>query len=484
MSSTHDTTQIKYPTLVSRIYGGWLGKSIGGTFGLHTKGKTGPLHFSFHDLVPVFALRNDDFKLQLFWLQLIEQRGFELTQQDFADALFVHIHDMDEHGRCRWNLRRGVPPAAAGTFENWFSAGMSLPTRSEIWACLCQGQPTAAARYAELDASLDHGPEGIAGEVYLAVLQSLMLRGAPLATTLVSSLDWIDAKTETAQAIRLALDLHFSGRPTWDAYSDIIRTHGHDNFTHTPLNLALISWALIYGQGDFETSLLLAINGGYDTECTAAAVGATLGMLLGPDRIDACWEKSLGEEIRLGPNVTGIIAADKLGDLTGRIYQLSRRFSALSAKPLVTLPTVSVVNLDALPGTIQLHPLDGSAPVAWANGELPVSVLSAGGAEWTWTVGPETESGCYLIALARFGARLLLDEEPIITCPTGVQFVPAVHRSDPASCVCFTPTKKTYRVRIELGSRDPRQEASVLLGTKAKHLTTWDGSILPTAPIL
>lgn len=479
-----------YPSYIplsfaDRVFGCWLGKSIGGTLGLPAEGRPGPLNFSFYDPVPTSAPPNDDLELQLVWLHLLEQRGFALTQRDLADAWLAHIHYMwDEYGRCRWNLRRGVPPAAAGTFENWFVSGMGSPIRSEIWACVCAGHPEHAAAYAALDASLDHGPEGIAGEVFLAVLQSLVLVGKPLDEGLARGLAAIDASTETARALELAFRLRRDGVPEWDAYREIVAAHGHDNFTHAPLNLGLIGWALVYGGGDFDRTLLLGTNCGYDTDCTAATVGAILGMLLGPAGIDERWKTPIGEGVWLGAGIIGIQGADTLGDLTARTLALAERFSCLRDKPIPVVAPIPAVDVALLPGTIRLEPLDGSAPVAWANGELPPAVLAAGGAEWDWIVGPETHAGAHLIALARDGCRLFLDGRPVIACPAGVPFVPAVHRPAAESIVFFKPTLSRHRVRLELTSKSPVQDASVLIGTPAKHLATWDGSILPHAPNL
>ncbi|MFA6176020.1 MAG: DUF4372 domain-containing protein, partial [Phycisphaerae bacterium] len=157
----------------SRIHGCWLGKFIGGTLGLPAEGKMERLNFSFYNPVPTTVPPNDNLELQLVWLHLVENAGSTLTQGDFAKAWLDHIHYMwDEYGRTRWNLRRGVPVEAAGTFENPFHVGMGSPIRSEIWACLFPGDLDSAAHYAALDASLDHGTEGIAGEVLFAAMQS------------------------------------------------------------------------------------------------------------------------------------------------------------------------------------------------------------------------------------------------------------------------------------------------------------------------
>jgi hypothetical protein len=47
------------------------------------------------------------------------------------------------------------------------------------------------------------------------------------------------------------------------------------------LNTAAIVAALLYGRGDFAESLRLAFNFGWDADCTAASVGAVLGVVRG-----------------------------------------------------------------------------------------------------------------------------------------------------------------------------------------------------------
>ncbi len=469
-------------SLASRVSGCWIGKSIGGTLGLPAEGKRGPLNFSFYDPVPTSAPPNDDLELQLVWLHLLERRGFALTQRDLAEGWLAHIHYMwDEYGRCRWNLRRGVPPAAAGVFENWFVSGMGSPIRSEIWACLCAGRPEHAAAYAVLDSSLDHGAEGIAGEVFLAVMQSLVLDGVGLREACARGLAAIDSATETARALALAFRLHGEGVAAWDAYRALVAAHDHDNFTHAPLNLGLIGWALAYGEGDFERSLLLGTNCGYDTDCTAATVGATLGMLLGEDGIPERWKAPIGNAVWIGPGILDIAAPTTLEELTARTLALAERFAATPPTATVSVAAPPAVALRDLPGTLLLEPLDGSPPVPWANGELPRPVLAAGGAEWTWIVGEETRGGALLVALAREGCRLLIDGAPVIECPAGVRFVPAVHRPAREARAAFTPTKPLHRVRLELRSRSVEQDAAVILATPNKHLTSWTGEVLPHA---
>ena len=474
----------QYPGIVtseleSRVYGCWLGKSIGGTLGLPAEGKTARLNFTFYDPIPTIAPPNDDLELQLVWLHLVEQSGAELTGADFAKGWLDHIHYMwDEYGRCRWNLRRGVSPEAAGRFENWFHAGMGSPIRSEIWACLFPGDPASAAYYAALDATLDHGVEGITGEVLFAVMQNLVLSGVDVGSAIVVALGRIPKETETARAVQLILDDQAEGVEAWASREHLLAAHGNSNFTHAPLNVALTIWALVHGGGDFEASILLAANGGYDTDCTAATVGATLGLAIGASSIPPRWIEPIGEGVYIGPGIQEINAAATLGELTARTLKLVGKLDRKTWDDVPWPGQIHYPSLESLPGTIYLRPLDGTDPVPWANCELPASVLRAGGAEWDWEV-PEPAQTRRLIVLARAGARLVMDGEEVFTCPPGLPFMPATHRCPPASVLKLTPTPGRHRLRLELAVQDTEQEAAVLLCYPNRQLAPWTAAELP-----
>lgn len=476
------TTQL---SLESRIYGCWLGKSIGGTLGLPAEGRTERLSYSFYDPIPTIAPPNDDLELQLVWLHLLETRGFDLSQDDLARAWLDHIHYMwDEYGRTRWNLRRNVPPSDAGTFENPFVSGMGSPIRSEIWACVAGGDAQIAARYGELDASLDHGIEGIEGEIYFCVLQTLVLGGATISEALMQARDYISGQSETARALDLVFREHQKGTEAWATREALLREHNSENFTHAPLNVALTVWALLYGEGDFDKSILLGVNCGYDTDCTAATVGATLGLALGREGIPARWSAPIGEGVFIGEGILNANPPTTLGDLTQRTLVLMEKLKAHGAPRLAFHPPTNSVEVATLPGTIELVPLGQSAPVKWSNGELPIEAKSAGGATWRWNGGEFAGKSMNLLALADAGAKLFLDEELIVDCPPGLPYVPAPHRTPHGSQVQFAPQNPQMEVRIALASTDPKQRASVILSQSNFHLAPWTGEMLPFEPQL
>jgi ADP-ribosylglycohydrolase len=468
------------PDLRSRIQGCWFGKSIGGTLGIPAEGKMERLNLSFYDPVPTVAPPNDDLELQLVWLHLVETAEKSLTQADFAKAWLNHIHYMwDEYGRCRWNLRRGVPVENVGTFENPFQDSMGSPIRSEIWACLFAGDPDSAAHYAAMDASLDHGVEGIAGEVFFAVMQSEVAAGRSIEESVHRALSYLPNDCEVARALQLVLRNHRAGVPEWDCWKELLARHANDNFTHAPLNLALTVWALFYGKENFEKSVLLAVNGGYDTDCTGATVGATLGLKLGAGGIPRRWMEPIGEDIFVGPGILGLFAPKSVSELTERTIAAIGKLETKKWRNSFWENQVKEVELSGLPGTILISPSDGRPPVPWANGELPAEIKAAGGGTWTWERA--TNEPRQIVCLARQGARLFIDGELIVECPPGLPYVPATHRSAEGTRASTKPESGTFQVRVELKAKTPEQDASVILVYPNLHICPWTREELPHA---
>ncbi len=470
-------------TLESKIYGCWMGKSIGGTLGLPVEGHLGPHSLTYYDPVPTIAPPNDDLELQLVWLDLVEKSNGRLMADDLGRAWLRHIHYMwDEYGRCRWNLRRGVPASSAGVFENHFASGMGSPIRSEIWACLFPGDPESAGYYAGLDASLDHGVEGIAGEVFFAVMQSLVAAGTDIPGAIDEARKTIPAASETAQALTLITEDFRQGVELWEGRRRLLQSHDHENFTHAPLNVALAAWALLHGAGEFEKSILLSTNAGYDTDSTTATVGATLGLALGAESLPERWKKPIGDDVYLGPGIRDLPDAPAtLADLTRRVVALVGKLErkSLGDIPWTPSPTVS---LGKLPGTIWLTPSDGGRPVAWANGELPTAIKEAGGGEWEWPVADD-EARC-IVCLADGGAKLSIDGVLVVRCEPGLPYVPATHRSPDGTRIAVKPGRGVHRVRVELESMSPSQRATVALTYPDLHICPWTEKELPHRAIL
>ena len=57
---------------------------------------------------------------------------------------------------------------------------------------------------------------------------------------------------------------------------------------------------MLYGDGDFKKSMLIALNCGDDTDCTAGTIGSIMGLIYGTKGIPEDWREYIGDDIVTG----------------------------------------------------------------------------------------------------------------------------------------------------------------------------------------
>jgi len=348
-----------------KVTGCWLGKAVGGTLGMPYEGMDGPFDLDFYHPVPTGMVPNDDLDLQVVWACLLDQQETpEVSRTLFSKAWKNNINfPWDEYGACIRNLREGIEPPLSGSYDNWFINGMGAAIRSELWACLAPGNPKLAAAYAYEDACLDHAEQGLWAEVWLAAMQSAAFVETDIKKIIQIGFEHIPADAE----IRAAIEDTFQW---WDVSEDwkkvrlqILEKYGHENFTNVTENMAFTLLALLDGNGDFSRSICTANNCGKDTDCTAATVGALLG-ILNPDGIDEKWLRPIGRDLILSPGIENITPPASLDDFTDLVLDLRERLGGKMP------PDADVVELSAghgIPARI------GFKEVPWFGQGWPLS---------------------------------------------------------------------------------------------------------------
>ena len=321
---------ISEQTYRDKVYGCWLGKNVGGTLGTPYEGRKEVLELSFYDPVPDKPLPNDDLDLQLVWLKMLQERGIDLTVSDFADYWVKHLgpYPWNEYGFCRKNLDRGLRPPISGCYDNYYIDEMGSPIRSEIWACVAAGDPGLAAQLAWTDAVLDHaGGEGVYGEMFWAALQAAAFVISDVETLIGIGLSMIPLHSRISRVIRDAAWCASNGVEWAEARERVLRSFGHHNPCHAPQNhgFTIIGW--LYGE-DFGDKLCKAVNCGYDTDCSGATLGATLGIIAGTAGIPDDWRKPVGEGIVLHKFTEDLDAAADVTELTDQTIEIGLRMLA------------------------------------------------------------------------------------------------------------------------------------------------------------
>ncbi|OGV35580.1 MAG: hypothetical protein A2020_07205 [Lentisphaerae bacterium GWF2_45_14] len=311
-----------------KVIGCWLGKAAGGTLGQPYEGCDGPLNLTYYNPVPTDMIPNDDLDLQVLWACTLDQMENPVVDRDiFAGAWLNHVDfPWDEYGIAIRNLRNGIKAPYSGSYDNWFIDGLGAAIRSEIWACMAPGRPELAAKYAYEDACVDHAGDGIYAEQFLSALESLAFTENNMGKLLDSGLSVIPAESRLALAIKDTREWCAESTDWKRIRLKILEKWGSENFTDVVMNIPFAVMALILGNGDFSKTVCLAVNCGRDADCTAATVGAILG-IINPDSIPEKWLKPIGRKLVINDGITGITHPDTLDGFTDMIISLRGKVS-------------------------------------------------------------------------------------------------------------------------------------------------------------
>lgn len=317
---------LSYEEYLDRVYGCFLGKAISGNIGAPYEGVKMEMNLPFLPLMIDCDRPNDDLDLQVLWLKEAETYGADFTSRDLLRSFSENCdYSPGEYAVMRKNYARGIYPPISGAFCNdIYREGMGCPIRSEVWACLAVGNPILAMEFSERDGSLDHIGDSIWAEKYLAVLEEEAFFDTNL-TRLLNKAEKILPKE--LRLTKLIRDV----RSWCETYPDmsVVRSkilfhYGHPDCTNLYPNMGITIASLLLGDKDIIKTSMLALNAGFDTDCTCATAGAIIGILRGG--------KELAEAYKV-PNATYALGvrcprrSNRIYDLAEDIAHLAVRFS-------------------------------------------------------------------------------------------------------------------------------------------------------------
>ena len=147
---------------------------------------------------------------------------------------------------------------------------------------------------------VDHGTgEGTFAAAFVAAMQSAAFIIKDIRKCIDIGLTKIPESCRMADSVRTVLKCYGEGKSAVEARNIILERNMDigNGWFEAPSNVSYVLIGLLWGAGDFKKSMLTAINCGDDTDCTAATVGATLGILGGSEAVPKDWKQHIGDEI-------------------------------------------------------------------------------------------------------------------------------------------------------------------------------------------
>ncbi|NQT53320.1 ADP-ribosylglycohydrolase family protein [bacterium] len=275
-------------------------------FGVRGKAKTAYPHlasrarFDRIDHMPI----DDDTNYTTTGFLIVKRCGADFTPADVAQFWMANLPLLAtctaERVAYR-NFALQIQPPHSAAYRNPYREWIGAQIRADAFGYLNIGNPQRAADFAWRDASISHIKNGIYGEMLMAAL----IAAAPFcdgpAELLQVGLSEIPKGSRLYADINETLAWHHEGL-TYDEAVAMIHekwdeTTGHD-WCHTNSNAAICAVALLWGEGDFGTSVCRAVQPCFDTDCNGATVGSILGMMLGAKAMPAQWTGRLNNTLK------------------------------------------------------------------------------------------------------------------------------------------------------------------------------------------
>jgi len=344
--------------MLDRIYGAWLGRAAGCALGKPVEGWhkariDSYLQFAealpLNDYIPLvdghpeglkprlpdctrgmihYMARDDDMDYTILGLHVLESYGLDFTSSNVAETwlnlLPYHLVYTAERAAYR-NLVNNLWPTESATYRNPYREWIGAQIRADIWGYIAPGWPEKAAEFAFRDAAISHIKNGIYGEMLVAAMLAASFVTSDVEEVIKIGLSEIPRNCRLAEAVRDTVK--WSKELTdWErVWARINEKYGHYHAVHTINNATLVVMGLMVAQREYETSIVVAVRGGWDTDCNGATTGSICGMMLGAEMLPEKWVGVLND--RLFSAVRGYNEC-KLSELAKRSHDITRKLIA------------------------------------------------------------------------------------------------------------------------------------------------------------
>lgn len=372
---------------VERVYAGVLGKIIGVYLGRPFEGwsyerilrELGEIRYYVHEKrgVPL-VVTDDDISGTFTFFRALPDHGNspDLTAEQIGQTWLNYLIEKKtilwwgglgnstEH-TAYLRLKHGIPAPLSGAIE---TNGQVVAEQIggqifiDAWPMVYPGEPEKAAEFARRAASVSHDGEGIYGAQVLAAMEAQAFIEHDIDQLIEIGISVIP---KDSVIYRMIDDLRgwYAKDDDWQkTFHRIECQYGYDKFLgncHMVPNHALIILGLLYGQGNFQQSLMITNTCGWDTDCNSGNLGALLGIRNGlagfEGQVD--WRGPVADRMYL-PTMDG---GRCVTDAVMESYHIINTARAMRNLPALQPKNRSRFHFE-LPGSVQGFRVDGTEP--------------------------------------------------------------------------------------------------------------------------
>lgn len=289
-----------------KVYSGVLGKLIGVYLGRPFEGwsyekimaELGEVNYYVHEQrgVPLIVT-DDDISGTFTFLRALPDydNNVNITPEQIGQTWLNYL--IEERTILWWGglgnstehtaylrLKNGIPAPQSGCIalnSQVVAEQIGAQIFIDGWAMVAPGDPALAADLARRAGSVSHDGEAIYGAQVIAAMEAQAFVESDLEKLLDTAVSFIPKESVI---YRLIADLRALRKrePDWrKAFAFVQANYGYDKYggnCHMVPNHALIILALLYGDDDFQKTMMIVNTCGWDTDCNSGNAGCIMGI--------------------------------------------------------------------------------------------------------------------------------------------------------------------------------------------------------------
>jgi len=361
-----------------RVYAGVLGKIIGVYLGRPIENwpydaimaRFGEINYYVHEKQNVpLIVTDDDIAGTFTFLRALPDHGnsVNLTPAQIGQTWLNYLIEprtifwwgglgnSTEH-TAYLRMKSGIPAPESGSAARngkIVSEQIGAQIFIDSWAMVAPGDPELAVDFARKAGSVSHDGEAIYGAQVLAAMEAEAFVESDIQKLLDTAARFIPKDSVIYRLMNDMREWH-TLEPDWHKTREkIVSCYGYDKYggnCHIVPNHALILLGLLYGDNDFQKSLMITNTSGWDTDCNSGNLGCLMGIKNGLAGIETGpdWRGPVADRMYISSADGGRAITDAVREA----YHIVNIGKALSAEAPVAPKGGARFHFE-LPGSVQ-----------------------------------------------------------------------------------------------------------------------------------
>ena len=283
---------------------------------------------------------DDDTDIEYMYQFLVANSdSTRLTGEQIRDGWITHIYDEEKapkgenflwvsNQRAHDLMLEGlVPPATSDPANNEFHEMIDAQLTTEIFGLYAPGRPDIGLEIANLPIRTTAGGEAALASQFYVIMHSLAVTVDPAASrkSQIQSMAaqaraYMPDESTTAKMYDFVKSRYDAGVPWEQARDDVYtryQVEQQDGYDVTPknpvasgINFAASIVSLLFGEGDYQATVKIAVLAGWDSDNPAATWGGLLGFMVGKQGIEEAFGQEFSDRYHIHRTRTGFPVPD------------------------------------------------------------------------------------------------------------------------------------------------------------------------------